>query len=213
MRRILPSTFFMILLIIPAMLALPQTAAGQECAWSASAGLSIPATRRLRENGMDLQLDRGWIGRLGRECASGTVRYGLGADAQHLDGFGGVYVFSLMGRLGRELLGDPDHRLSWLEVAATAGVFHAFRSGDFVEVLIPERPEETPGRQIDLPGLGFAAGGSVRLGFPTTSSASFFVDVGIRASFLPTEELNGLAKDTPGVLVTLPITLGYQLSL
>ena len=213
MRRMIQSASVVVLSVIPAMLTLPDAVAGQECAWSASAGLSIPATRDLRVDGVNADLTRGWIGRLGRTCGSGTRRYGLDADAQHVYGFGGMYLFSLMGRLGRVFRDGSDPRIPWLEVAGNAGFVYAFDPGDYVEILIPERPEDTPGRQIDLPGLGLTVGGSARAGFPVSPYGSFLLEIGIRASLLPTKELNGLLEDTPNVLVTLPITLGYQLSL
>lgn len=213
MRRMLQSASVVVLSIISTMLTLPDGLAGQECAWSANAGLSLPATRELHVNGHTAELTRGWIGRLGRTCESGARRYGVDADAQHLYGYSGLYLFSLMGRLGRVFRAGSDPRVPWLEVAGNAGLSYAFDPRDYVEVLSPPRPERTPGRVIDLPGLGVTAGGGVRAGFPTSPYGSFLLDFGIRATLLPSRETNGLLEDTPRILVTLPVTLGYQLSL
>ena len=212
MRKMLPSALVIVSSIIPTMLAVPGTVAGQECAWSAGAGLSIPATTDLRVDGHSTDLTTGWLGRLGHTCGSGT-RYGFDADAQHVSGFGGMYVLSLMGRLGRMHRRDADSRAPWVEIAANAGFFYAFDPATYVEVLVPERPEERPEREIDLPGAGLAAGGGVRVGFPASPFGSFVLDVGLRAHYMPTRELNGLLDNKPRILVTLPVAVGYELSL
>ena len=210
MRRTLPTSLVILLSVIPTMLALPDTVAAQECAWSAGAGLSIPTTRDLRADGHTPKLTRGWIGRLGHTCGSSHRRFGFDADAQDI---GGIYLFSLMGRLGRVFGVGSDLRTPRIEVAGSAGFAYAFHATDYVEVLIPERREERPGREVDLPGLGLTVGGSVRVGLPTSPSASVLLEIGLRASSLPTRELDGILDDTPRVVVTFPITFGYQLSL
>ena len=214
MRRMPQSASVIVLSIISTMLAMPRNVAGQQCTWSASAGMSIPATRALYVDGFHRQLTGGWISRLGRTCGSDALRYGFDADAQHVYGRGGLYVFNLVARLGRVFRAGPDPRVPWLEVAGNAGFFYAFDDGgDTIEILIPPRPEEIPGREVDLPDHGLTTGGSVRVGFPVSARGSVLLDMGLRASFLSTAETYGLAEDTQRILVTLPITLGYQLSL
>ena len=213
MWKMVQSAPSLVPLIILTALAVPDTAAGQACAWSTSGGVSVPATRSMRVDGVAAELSRGWIGRLGRACGSGTVRRGLAADVQHVYGFGGMYVISLTGSLGRVYRADTDPRTPWLEIVGTAGLFHAFDPRDYVEILIPERPEERPGREVDLPGFGPTAGGSVRVGFPMGASGSVVLDAGFRASLLPTRELDGLLEDSARVLVTVPVTIGYRLSM
>lgn len=199
--------------VVPAMTVLPGAAAAQECSWVTTAGAAAPAVRALRADGMNLKLTGGWIGGVGRECGSGPNHYGVDAEVEYVYGRGGVYTARLMGRVGRELLADGDDGVPRLDVFGLAGLFRSYRSGDFVEVLIPRRPEEIPGREVDLPATGLALGASARLRFPLASSQSLLVGVGVRASFLPTVELSGLAEDTPGVLVTLPVTVAYRFSL
>ena len=215
MRKTRYQTFFAAGAIMSAMLALPDPVAGQECSWAASAGLSIPANRNMRIDGTNARLSTGWTGRLGHACdlGAGRPRLGVDADVQRINDFRGMYLISLMGRLGRVYRADTDSRTPWFEIAGNAGFVYAFDPVDYVEILIPRRREEIGGREVDLPGLGLAAGGSVRVGFPTSPSGSFLLDVGIRISRLPTKKLNGFLPDESGVLITLPITAGYQLSL
>ncbi len=213
MQRMTQSAPVIVLSIVLTLLVVPGTVAGQECAWSASAGLSIPATRDLRVEGHRTNLKLGWLGRLGHTCGSGARRYGFDVDAQRTYGFGGIYMFSLTGRLGRMFRGDSDPLGPWLELAGNAGFTYAFDPADYVEILIPPRPERTPGRVIDLPGLGVTAGGGMRAGFPASSNGTFLLDVGFRATLLPSRKTNGLLKDTRRVLVTVPVALGYRLTL
>lgn len=204
-----------VIAMMPAVLALPDRVAGQECSWAASAGLSIPANRHMRIDGINARLSTGWSGRLGHACelGAGSGRLGMDADVQRVYDFRGMYLISLMGRLGLVYRADTDSRTPWFEIAGNAGFVYAFDPVDYVEILIPRRRERTPGRAVDLPGLGPTAGGSARVGFPTSPSGSFLLDVGIRVILLPTKDLNGLLEDESGVLMTLPITVGYQLSL
>ena len=173
----------------------------------------LPAVGALEVDGAALRLTEGWIGGLSRECGSELNHYGADAEVEYVYGRGGVYTARLMGRVGRALLADGHDGAPQFDVYALAGLFRSYRSGDFVEILIPRRPEEIPGRQVDLPGTGLTLGAAARLRFPLASSQSLLIGVGVRASFLPTVERRGLAEDTPGVLVTLPITLGYRFSL
>jgi len=213
MQRTSQSAPVIVLSIMLTLLVMPGTVVGQECAWSASAGLSIPATRDLHMDGHRTKLKLGWLGRLGHTCGSGTRRYGFDADAQRTYGFGGLYLFSLTGRLGRVFRDSSDPRIPWLELAGNAGFTYAFDPADYVEILVPPWPEETPIRVIDLPGLGITAGGGLRAGFPASPNGSFVLDVGFRATLLPTRKTNGLLKGTRRVLVTLPVAVGYRLTL
>ena len=90
MRRKLRSASVIVLSIISTMLAMPSDVAGQECAWSASAGLAIPATTVLRVGRSNTDLTTGWLGRLGHSCGSGARRYGFDADAQRVYGRRGM---------------------------------------------------------------------------------------------------------------------------
>lgn len=213
MRRMSPSTSVIGFSVMLTLLVVPGTVAGQQCSWSLGAGLSIPATTDLRVEGHRTDLDLGWLGRVGRTCESGTRRYAVDADAQRLYGFGGMYLFSLTGRLGRIFRVDPDPRGPWLELSGSAGFSYAFDPATYVEVLVPPRPERTPGRVIDLPGLGITAGGGLQANFPAGAHGTFLLDVGFRATLMPTRKTNGLLRGTRRVLVTLPITLGYRLTL
>lgn len=213
MQRMSQSAQVIVLSIVLSLLVTPGTVAGQECAWSASAGLSIPATRELHVDSHRTNLKLGWLGRLGHTCGSGARRYGFDVDAQRTYGFGGIYMFSLTGRLGRMFRADSDPLGPWLELAGNAGVTYAFDPASYVEILIPPQPERTPDRVIDLPGLGITAGGGMRVGFPASPNGTFLLDVGFRATLLPSRETNGLLRGTRRVLVTLPVALGYQLSL
>ena len=132
---------------------------------------------------------------------------------EYVYGRGGVYTARLMGRVGRELLADADDGLPRLDVYGLAGLFRSYRSGHFAAVPFVPPPDEIPGREVDFPATGLALGASARLRFPLASSQSLLIGVGVRASFLPTVERSGLAEDRPGVLVTLPITVGYRFSL
>ncbi|WP_419166019.1 hypothetical protein [Candidatus Palauibacter sp.] len=185
MRRVPQSASVIVLSIISTMLAMPGNVAGQKCDWSGSAWLSIPATTVLRVERHNTDLTLGWLGRLGHTCGSGTRRHGFDADAQRVYGFGGMYVFSLMGRLGHMYRFDADPRAPWVEIAANAGFFYAFDPTDYVELLIVDRPEQIPGRTIDLPGAGLAAGGDLRVGFPASPFGSFVLDFGLRAHYMP----------------------------
>ncbi|WP_419861324.1 hypothetical protein [Candidatus Palauibacter sp.] len=111
------------------------------------------------------------------------------------------------------MLADADDGVPRLDVYGLAGLFRSYRSGHFVVVPFVPPPDEIPARGVEFPATGFALGASARLRFPFASSQSLLIGVGVRASFLRTVELSGLAEDTPGVLVTLPITVGYRFSL
>ena len=202
---------FLSIMLMP--LVMPSTVAGQECTWSASAGLSIPATRDLRADGHRMNLKLGWLGRLGHTCGSDTRRYGFDADAQRTYGFGGIYLFSLTGRLGRRFRDGSDPRIPWLELAGNAGLAYAFDPTDYVEIPVVPFADRTPSRVIDLPGVGVTAGGSMRVGFPASPDGTFLLDVGFRATLLPSRKTNGLLEGTRRVLVTVPVALGYRLTL
>ena len=213
MRRMSQSAPVVSLSILLIPLVIPNTVAGQECAWSASAGLSIPATKDLRADGHRMNLKLGWLGRLGHTCGSGARRSGFEADAQRTYGSGGIYLLSLTGRLGRVFRDGSDPRIPWLELAGNAGFAYAFDPTDYVEIPVVPFADRTPSRVIDLPGLGVTAGGGMRAGFPASPNGIFLLDVGFRATLLPSRQTNGLLKGTRRVLVTLPVALGYRLSL
>ncbi len=202
-----------VLLIGLIRLVVPGTAAGQECAWSASAGLTIPATRDLRVEGHRTNLKLGWLGRLGHTCGSDTRRYGFDADAQRTYGSGDIYLFSLTGRLSRMFRDGSDPRIPWFELAGNAGFAYAFDPNDYVEIPVVPFVDRTPNRVIDLPGVGVTAGGGMRVGFPASPNGTFLLDVGFRATLLPNRKTNGPLPGTHRVLVTLPVALGYRLTL
>lgn len=194
----------------------PGPAMAQGCSFAMALGVTVPMGGVPDPNRGEVKLSAGGTGRLGLECSSKSIRYGVDLESTALGSqpaptFGyGVGLLGLLGRFGVDFALTDDGNAPWVGVVGHAGFMAAGRRTRTIEPII------RLGRQVDFGRLGRVAGGSVRFGVPLSSPWAIIVDLAVRVNALSTVDPG--AKGTPAyrgheLLTTFPVAAGVRLIL
>lgn len=195
---------------------MPGRAMGQGCSFAMALGVAVPTGGVPDPGRGEVKLSAGQTGRLGLECGSKSIRFGVDLErtalgSQSAGTFGyGVSLLGLLGRFGVDFPLTDDDNAPWVGVGGHAGfIVPGERARTFFAILHLER-------QVDFGRLGKVAGGSVRFGVPLSSPWAIIFDLAVRANTLSTIEPG--AKWTPAYrgherLMTFPVSVGVRLIL
>ena len=195
---------------------MPGPAMGQGCSFAMALGVAVPTGGVPDPGRGEVKLSAGQTGRLGLECGSKSIRFGVDLESTALGSqsaatFGyGVSLLGLVGRFGVDFPLTDDDNAPWVGVGGHAGfIVPDERARSLLAILHLER-------QVDFGRLGKVAGGSVRFGVPLSPPWAVIFDVAVRANTLSTIEPG--AKGTAAYrgherLMTFPVSVGVRLSL
>ena len=194
----------------------PGPAMAQGCSFAMALGVAVPMGGVPDASRGEVKLSAGGTGRLGIECGSKSIRYGVDLESTALGSqpaptFGyGVSLLGLLGRFGVDFALTDDGNAPWVGVVGHAGFMVAGRRTRTIEPII------RLGRQVDFGRRGRVAGGSVRFGVPLSSPWAIIVDLAVRANALSTIDPGAKGTSTyrgHELLMTFPVSVGVRLIL
>ena len=195
---------------------MPGSAVGQSCSFAMALGVAVPTGGVPAPGRGEVKLSAGQTGRLGLECGSKSIRFGvdlestaLGSQPAYTLG-DGVTLLGLLGRFGVDFPLTDDDNAPWVGVGGHAGFTVPGRRARSILAIIHLE------RQVDFDRLGKVAGGSVRFGVPLSPPWAIIFDLAVRANTLSTIEPG--AEGTPAYrgherLMTFPVSVGVRLIL
>lgn len=196
--------------------AVPGPAVAQGCSFAMALGVAVPTGGVPDPDRGEVKLSAGQTGRLGLECGSKSIRFGVDLESTALGSqpaatFGyGVSLLGLLGRFGVDFALTDDDNAPWVGVVGHAGFMVAGRRTRSIEAILHL------GRQVDFGRLGRVSGGSVRFGVPLSPPWAIIFDLAVRANTLST--IDPGAEGTPAYrgherLMTFPVSVGVRLIL
>ena len=129
---------------------MPGPALAQGCSFAMALGVAVPAGGVPDADRGELKLSAGQTGRLGLECGSKSIRFGVDLESTALGSqpartFGyGVSLLGLLGRFGVDFALTDDDNAPWVGVGGHAGFTVPGRRARSIEAIL------YLGRQVDF---------------------------------------------------------------